>query len=123
MKLFKKENNMKNNFISFKGKKYAFNYEKLKEVCLTASDTGAKEVEITQVYEPLKDGELSISSRVEHETKLNKTLQNDMIMYDIVKLLVTTLLDKNLLEDEYQMDFSSALAINTLLSWGVLEEK
>jgi hypothetical protein len=123
MNLFKKENNMNDKYISFKGKKYSFNFDKLKEFCLTSSDNGAKEYEITQVYEPILDGELGISSRVEHEIKSSKTPQNDVIMCEIIKLFVYTLLDRNITEDEYKMDFSSAIAINTLLSWGILEEK
>ena len=119
-----KKKNMEIKYITFNKKKYTFNLEKLKEVCLTSSDKGGRELEITQVYEPLEDGEMVISSRVEHETKVSKTLQNDMIVYDIVKLFITSLLDKNSVnENEYEMDFSTALAINTLLSWGILEEK
>ena len=71
-----KKKNMEIKYITFNKKKYAFNLEKLKEVCLTSSDKGGRELEITQVYEPLEDGEMVISSRVEHETKVSKTLQN-----------------------------------------------
>ena len=110
-------------YIAFKGKKYALNLDKLKEVCLTpSSENGSKEIEITQVYEPDSRGDLSMSSRVEHETKLNKTLQNDMIVYDIVKLLILALLENNNIEDGFKYDFSTTFAINTLLNWGVLEE-
>jgi hypothetical protein len=114
----------KSKYISFKGKKYALNLERLKEVCLTPSlEHGAKEIEITQVYEPDGGGDFSISSRVEHETKSNKTLQNDMIVYDIVKLLILGLLENNNLESAFEFDFSTAIAVNTLLNWGILEEK
>ena len=85
MALFKNNNEK---FISFDGKKYAFNLERLKEVSLTSSsEKGAREVEITQVYEPDGSGDYTISSRVEHETKVSNTPQNDMIVYDFVKLL------------------------------------
>lgn len=122
MSLFNKTISKK--YISFGGKIYALNLEKLKEVCLTSSqEGGAKEIEITNVYEPNNDGEYTMSSRVEHETKVTKTLQNDMIIYDIVKLLLISLLENDNVEENFQIDFGTALAVNTLISWGVLEEK
>lgn len=124
MTLFSKNDNQKSKYIAFNGKKYALNLEKLKEICLTSSsEYGGKEMEITQVYEPDNSGEFSIASRVEHETKVNKTPQNDMIVYDIVKLFIVSLLENSTAEAEFQNDFSTVLAINTLLSWGILEEK
>lgn len=128
MSLFKNKTNDNGHvaysrYVAFNGKRYALNLEKLKEVCLTSSSDGlAREMEITQVYEPDSQGEFSMSSRVEHETKVNKNPQNDMIIYDIVKLLILSLLENNNTEDTFNFDFSTALAVNTLLSWGVLEE-
>lgn len=120
MALFKNNNEK---FISFNGKKYAFNLERLKEVSLTpSSENGAREIEITQVYEPDGGGDYTISSRVEHETKVSKTPQNDMIVYDFVKLLIISLLENEGVEENFQYDFGTALAVNTLLSWGILEE-
>ena len=121
MALFKNNNEK---FISFDGKKYALNLERLKEVSLTSSsENGAREVEITQVYEPNGSGDYTISSRVEHETKVSKTPQNDMIVYDFVKLLIISLLENEGVEGNFQYDFGTVLAINTLISWGILEEK
>lgn len=120
MALFKNNNEK---FISFNEKKYAFNLERLKEVSLTpSSENGAREIEITQVYEPDGGGDYTISSRVEHETKVSKTPQNDMIVYDFVKLLIISLLENEGVEENFQYDFGTTLAINTLLSWGILEE-
>ena len=120
MALFK---NNYEKFISFNGKKYAFNLERLKEVSLTpSSENGAREIEITQVYEPDGGGDYTISSRVEHETKVSKTPQNDMIVYDFVKLLIISLLENEGVEENFQYDFGTALAVNTLISWGILEE-
>lgn len=99
------------------------NFERLKEVCLTSSSDGvSKEMEITQVYEPDSIGEFSMTSRVEHETKVNKNPQNDLIIYEIVKLLILSLLENNNIDEGFKFDFSTAFAVNTLLSWGVLEE-
>jgi hypothetical protein len=122
MNLLKKTNKV-GKYISFGGKRYALNFERLKEVCLTSSSDGvSKEMEITQVYEPDSIGEFSMTSRVEHETKVNKNPQNDLIIYEIVKLLILSLLENNNIEDGFKFDFSTAFAVNTLLSWGVLEE-
>lgn len=123
MSIFNKDT-QNSKYIAFNGKKYALNLERLKDVCLTpSSEYGGKEMEITQVYEPDNSGEFSISSRVEHETKVNKTPQNDMIVYDIVKLIIISLLENSSTEADFQNDFGTVFAINTLLSWGILEEK
>lgn len=113
----------KSKYISFNGKTYAFNLARLKDVCLTSSsDGGTKEMEISQAYEMQDNGEFSLSSRVEHETKISGNPQNDMIVYDIVKLLIVSLLENNVPEQDFAMDLGTAVAINTLISWGVLEE-
>lgn len=118
------KNKKKDKYISFNGKKYALNLEKLKEVCLTPSnENGGREFEVTQVYEPDGSGDFNIASRVEHETKTSKVLQNDMIVYDIVKLLILAILENNNVEDEFRFDFSTVFAVNTLINWGILEEK
>jgi hypothetical protein len=105
--------------IVFEGKKYAINLEQLKKVCLSSSsEGGTREYEISQVYEAEDNDEMRLSSKVEHETKVSGNPQNDMIVYDVVKVLILSLLDKT----DFVMDFGTTLAINTLLSWGVLEE-
>ena len=45
-----------------------------------------------------------------------------MIVYDFVKLLIISLLENEGVEENFQYDFGTTLAINTLLSWGILEE-
>ena len=120
MKLISKK---KSKYITFKGKTYAINLDKLREVCLTSSNSGGtNEMEISQVYEAQDDDEFKLSSRVEHETKTTGNPQNDMIIYDIVKLLIVSILDYNAPEKEFEWPFSLVISINTLLSWGVLEE-
>lgn len=114
----------KEKYFSFNGRKYAFNLERIKEVCLTSSsDNGGRELELTTVYAPTSDGDYLISSKVEHETKVSKTLQNDMIVYDFVKMFILTLLENEVTEADFTPTLSNVLAINTLISWGILEEK
>lgn len=113
----------KGNYYSFCGKKYAFDLDKLKEICLTSSKDGMnKEYEISQAYEPNEDGNLVISNKVEHETKIYGNQQNDMIIYDIVKVLVISLLENSSDEDSFSLDFGTNLTLNTLIHWGVLIE-
>lgn len=119
----KKNNGNDSTFVSFNGKKYAFNLDKIKEICLNSSHDGTqKEYEISQIYDTQDNGELSLSQKIEHETKTSGNAQNDMIIYDVLKLLIVTLLENAQPEDAYQEVFSNALALNTLIQWGVINE-
>lgn len=124
MRLISKKNNGNDStFVSFKGKKYAFNLDKIKEICLNSSHDGIqKEFEISQIYDTQDNGELSLSQKIEHETKTSGNAQNDMIIYDVLKLLIVTLLENAQPEDTYQEVFSNTLALNTLIHWGVINE-
>jgi hypothetical protein len=109
--------------INFGDYTYRINLDKLKEICLTSSNMGgAKEMQIAQTYEMNDDDELTLLSRVEHETRSSNNPQNDMIVYDIVKILLTVLLEDNSTLDNITPTFNRAITINTLLSWGVLEK-
>ena len=113
----------KSKYITFKGKKYALDFDRLSELCLNSSSkNGQRETEITEIYEPADNGEYVISQKVQREGRTNRNLQNDQIMYDIVKLLILTLLEKETPESMFEMDMGTALAINTLISWGALIE-
>lgn len=113
---------MKKNYVKFGKEIYFVNLEKLKEICLTSSKEGSKEIQIAQTYEVDENDELNIVSKVEHETKSFNNAQNDMIVYDIVKIFLVSLLENNETEDVYKLTFGSALAINTLINWGILEK-
>ncbi len=117
MEIFKKRK------VHFGGHEYFINLTKLKEVCLSSSkDGGTREIQIAQTYEMDETGEFGLQTKVEHETKTIGSTQNDMIIYDIVKLLILSLLENNSTEQEFEMTFGLQIAINTLLAWGVLEE-
>ena len=110
-------------YVTFKGKKYVIDLDKFKSVCTPiTNDFGTREYEISQVYEPDADGELSISSKVEHETKGTGNPQNDMIVYDVVKLLLVSILENDQPEEDFEYDFGTVFALNTLISWGVIKE-
>lgn len=112
----------KDQLISVFGKKYAFNLEKIREVCLTNSESGGtKQYEISEAYDRQEDGDYSMSSKVEHETKVIGNAQNDMIIYDVVKLFIVTLLENSSTTDD-DVDLGTALALNTMIDWGLLYE-
>ena len=116
---------LKNNgkYINFKGKKYVIDLDKFKQVCTPiTNDFGTREYEISQVYESDENGELNMSSKVEHETKGTGNPQNDMIVYDVVKMLLVSILENDKTEKEFDYDFGTTFALNTLISWGVIVE-
>jgi len=115
--------NTKSKYITFKGKKYVIDLNAFKSVCTPYSkDLGTREYEISQVYERADNGEFDLSSKVEHETKSNGNPQNDMIVYDVVKMLLVSLLENDKIEQEFDYDFGTVFALNTLISWGVIVE-
>lgn len=110
-------------YLTFKGKKYVLDLDVFKSVCTpTSKELRTSEYEISQVYESDENGELNMSSKVEHETKGNGNPQNDMIVYDVVKMLVVSLLENDKTEKEFEYDFGTVFALNTLISWGVITE-
>ena len=111
------------NTIKFGDFTYKINLTKLKEVCLTSSSEGGiREIQIAQTYELNDTEELELQTKVEHETKTIGNSQNDMIIYDIVKLLIVSLLENTETQKEFRITFGTQIAINTLVSWGILEK-
>lgn len=111
-------------YIKFGGVKYAFDLDAIKKFCLISSDQNGKETEVTEGYDTNEDGALTLSSKILREVKSNGNPQNDMIIYDVVKLFIMRLLENNSSEHEFNcdIDFSTALAINTMLKWKMLIE-
>lgn len=109
-----------NKYFTFGGKKYCINLNKLKEICNTSpGETGNNELEISQAYETDDNGELRLSSKVEHETKTFGNAQQDVIVYDFVKLLILSLLEY---EGGEEIDeLGMVVTMNTLIHWGILE--
>ena len=117
MEIFKKRK------VRFGGHEYFINLVKLKEICLSSSSEGGiKEIQIAQTYEANSNDELELMTKVEHETKTIGNTQNDMIIYDIVKILIISLLENTETEENMEITFGTQIAINTLLSWGILEK-
>ncbi len=111
-------------YLHFGEHTYVLKLDKIKELCLSPSkDGGGREIQIAQTYEVDENDELNLVSKVEHETKSIGNIQNDMIIYDIFKLLLVSLLENNNTQDNFELTFSNVLVINTLLDWGILEIK
>lgn len=112
--------------ITYNGKCYALNLDVLKQVCFISDGQKTKETEITETYGLTNNGDFEIVAKETKEMKGSGNPQNDMIIYDIIKLLITGLLTNNVIpddeEDEIPMDFATALAFNTCLRCGILIE-
>lgn len=129
---------MQSNYvITYKNKKYAFDLEAVKKLCFMSDAQKGKETEIAESYAKNDLGVLELVTKNTKEIKGSGNPQNDMILYDIVKLLMTALLANSLnpqlsyTDDEEEdsepeidfiMDFSTALAFNTCIKCGILVE-
>ena len=110
--------------MTFRGKHYRLNLGKINSFCLVSSGKTNSEGEITEAYETDENGVFHLSSKINREIKSPGNTQEDMIVYDFVKYLVTKLLESQttVLDDAMAIDFGFALAFNTLLSEGMIEE-
>ena len=110
--------------LTFNGKYYKLNIEKINSFCLVSSGKTGSEGEITEAYDFDENGEFRLSSKINREITTAGNNQDDMIVYDFIKVLVTKLLEcqVNTNDTENQVDFGFALAFNTLVAAGMLEE-
>lgn len=111
--------------VTFNREKYALDLKKLKEICLASSGQKENETELTEGYEINPETNMmEMSTKLIREVKTNGNPQNDMIIYDIVKLFIGVLLENGsdyCGENENEpMDSATALAFNTLIQWGLL---
>lgn len=115
---------MNNYTLTFNGKHYRFNLGKINQYCLVSSNKAGNESEITEAYETDANGVFHLSSKINREMKTQGNSQEDMLIYDFVKTLVTKLLDAdvNVRKNENDVTFGFAIAFNTLISEGMLEE-
>lgn len=110
--------------LTFNNKYYRLNVKNINTFCLVSSGKSGNEGEITEAYETDDNGEFRMTSRINREVKTAGNSQDDMIVYDFIKGLVTRLLEANIktFNTENDADFGFALAFNTLVSEGMLEE-
>ena len=110
--------------LTFDGKFYRLNLERVNEFCLISRGKTNSEGEITEAYESDENGEFHLTSKINREIKTAANNQDDMITYDFVKMLVGRLIESSVStrENENDVDFGFALVFNTLMSEGMLEE-
>lgn len=126
-KIENKSNNMTNNgyTITIGNKRYAFDLEEIKRICLVSATQKEGEREITEVYGGEESESMELTSKIVREIKTQGNGQTDMIIYDLVKLFVVRLLEngETINEDgSFNMDFSTSLALNTMIKWKLLIE-
>ena len=111
-------------YLTIGNKKYCLDIDQLRKVCINPNDEEI-ENEITTTYEADNGGELAIAGKLIREVKSANNQQNQMIIYDVVKLFITRLLNNtqiNNTSDPFLMDFSTALSLNTLIKCGIIIE-
>lgn len=109
-------------YVTVENKCYAFDIKAIEKLCLKSSGEKDIENEITETYEKDDEG-LTLNGKIVREIKTNGNPQDDMITYDFVKLFIMRLLDNaSFVNETFQMDFSTSLALNTLIKWKLLVE-
>lgn len=117
------EHNTDNYFVTIYGKKYAFDMNKIKDICVESSNDEDAENEITTTFEKDDNGNLEISGKLIREIKSGSNAQNGMIIYDVIKLFIIRLMDNSeIMKEGIEVDFSTSLALNTLINCGILIE-
>ena len=115
---------MNNYTLTFNNKMYKLNLDKINQFCLVSGDKMGSEREITEAYEYDESGEFHLTSKINREITTPGNSQDDMIIYDFVKTMVTKLIESPLpvTASSMQADFGFAIAFNTLISYGMIEE-
>ena len=117
------EHSADNCFVTIYGKKYAFDMNKIKDICVESSNDEDAENEITTTFEKDDNGNLEISGKLIREIKSGSNAQNGMIIYDVIKLFIIRIMDNTeIMEEHSEVDFSTSLALNTLINCGILIE-
>ena len=117
------EHSTDNYFVTIYGKKYAFDMNKIKDICVESSNDEDAENEITTTFEKDDNGNLEISGKLIREIKSGSNAQNGMIIYDVIKLFIIRLMDNSeIMKENSEVDFSTSLALNTLINCGILIE-
>lgn len=111
-------------YFTIGNKKYAFDVDKIKDICVKSSSDEDAEHEITTTYEADDTGKLELSGKLIREVKSENNAQNGMIVYDVIKLFIMRLMDNAEIfnSNVAHLDFSTSLAFNTLLNCGILIE-
>lgn len=109
--------------IEFNGKTYYLDLDKIIEFCLKSETKNVRDSEITEGYEKIdeENNSLTLTSRVIRESTGFSNPQNDMITYDIIKMLLSVVFsDSFTLETTVLLN--NIIVFNTMLKMGFLNE-
>ncbi len=125
--LSKKDNEGQKFFFTPDKRKWGVDIDKFTKLCLTSDNEKSKDTEITEGYEKDENGMMTQVSKIIREVNSQGNMQNDTIRYDLVKTLLSVILEKKAMnfgsfENELQFDFSFNIAFNTLLNAGIIYE-
>lgn len=114
-------------FFTPDNRKWGVDIDKFTKLCLTSDTEKSKDTEITEGYEKDDNGDMRQVSKIIREVNSQGNIQNDTIRYDLVKTLLSVVLEKKVMsfgtvENELQYDFSFNIAFNTLLNAGIIYE-
>lgn len=114
-------------FFTPDNRKWGVDIDKFAKICLTSDNEKSKDTEITEGFEKDDNGNFTQTSRIIREVNSQGNMQNDTIRYDLIKTLLSVVLDKKVMnfgsfEQEIQYDFSFNVAFNTLLNAGIIYE-
>lgn len=106
----------------FMGKKYRVNIEKIIDFC-TSKTQDTKEQEITEAYQLSEtDGELELSSKINRELKSVGGSQENVMAYEIIKMLLGRCIDDAYSKDGVSDGVSLPLTFNTLIAYDMITE-
>lgn len=114
---------MEKRYIPFNNRTYYIDVEKIIEFCLKSENKNVRDSEITEGYEKLTGDSsvLTLTSRVIRENTGTSNPQNDMITYDIFKMLLAVILGQEAVSNP-ELNVSYVMAFNTLLQMGLIVE-
>ena len=125
--LFNKKEEQQQFFFTPDNRKWGVDVDKFTKYCLTSDNEKSKDTEITEGYEKNDNGDMIQVSKIIREVNSQGNMQNDTIRYDLIKTLLSVVLDKKVmsfgnLDNELKFDFSFNLAFSTLLKTGIIYE-
>lgn len=114
---------MENRYFSYNGRTFYIDIDKIIEFCLKSENKNVRDSEITEGYEKLTDESnvLTLTSRVIRENTGTSNPQNDMITYDIFKMILAVILGQEATSNP-ELNVSYIIAFNTLMQMGMIVE-
>ena len=98
---------------------YYLDVDTIMKWCLSSGNSPSKETEINEGYDTNEEGDIQMMTKVVRELKTNN-IQDDTVMYDFVKLLLTPFFGEIVTKQEIEDNFSYTLLFNSLINLGFL---